>query len=65
MGVLEEIVRVELKFVPQDMWVGAFWQHTSKAVWPYVVRELKVYVCLLPMLPIIFTFERSRKPVKA
>ena len=43
---------IELKFVPQDIWVGVYWKRDvfyEDAAWD-------VYVCLVPMLPIHFSW---------
>jgi hypothetical protein len=36
-------------FEPRDIWVGAYWTRADD-------RSLKVYICLLPMLPILIQF---------
>lgn len=37
-------------FEPRDLWVGVFWDRRP--------GELRVYVCLLPALPLLLTFPR-------
>lgn len=39
-------MRVRLRFVPQDLWVGAYWDRDRK----------RLYVCLVPCLPIVLAF---------
>jgi hypothetical protein len=56
---------IKLKFVPQDCWVGIHW--SKKSIWtgligPDVAVALqitKVYICLLPCLPIVIGWSRE------
>lgn len=45
--------RVAVKWEPRDLWLGVYWDRTL-ALYP-PGYTLKVYVCLLPCLPIILT----------
>lgn len=61
-----EAVRVSVKFKPQDLWIGAYWERGTEAAQygtltsgkPYMtsVPTLSVWVCLIPMLPIKLHF---------
>ena len=42
--------QLQIKFEPRDIWVGVYWT-TRDGVFD---RGLDFYVCILPMLPIIF-----------
>lgn len=43
--------RLRIKFVPQDVWIGVYWEKPGVRF-----RESrKVYVCLIPCFPIIYT----------
>jgi hypothetical protein len=46
-------VRIRVAFEPRDAWFGVFWNKR---------RENRVYVCLIPMLPVIVEWEASRPP---
>lgn len=58
-------MNVRLKFVPRDLWIGVFWRRLwtwkpiafgkQGAFWTY-----EVYICLLPCLPIVISWERPR-----
>ena len=48
---------MQVKFVPQDFWVGLYWK--SKTIGGFGgARRWKttVYLCLIPCLPITWTF---------
>lgn len=44
---------ISLKFKPQDAWIGAYWERGREFVndGP-VYRFFRVWICLVPMLPI-------------
>jgi hypothetical protein len=42
--------KLRLEWKPQDLWIGAFWKWEK--------QRLHVWICLLPMLPIHFTFDK-------
>lgn len=48
-------MNVEIKVNLHDVWIGAYWTLSKSVESPY--RDLKVYVCLIPCLPIRFRFE--------
>lgn len=54
-GINRERWSVALQFKALDMWVGAFWQ---PALGPGDITRL--WVCLLPMLPIHICWRRAR-----
>jgi len=41
---------IRLLFEPRDLWVGVYWDLRPK--------ELRIYVCFLPCLPILITVTR-------
>lgn len=53
--------RVRLKFEPRDVWVGFFWKVWESRSYQdsiffsslFARREFRLYVCLLPTLPIV------------
>lgn len=47
-------MRVRIKFVPEDFWIGVYVKRETSTFH----RHFKVFVCLLPMLPIIFSWSR-------
>ena len=53
-------MKLEIKFEPRDLWVGIFWDFNDIPVGFYETgyKILKVYLCLVPMFPIIFTVTR-------
>lgn len=46
---------IQLKFNPHDIWIGVYWTLSKSIESPY--RDLKIYLCLVPCLPIRFRFE--------
>lgn len=40
-------------FEPRDLWIGVFWDRKP--------GELRIYVCLVPMLPLLLTFRRQAR----
>jgi hypothetical protein len=50
---------VEVKFEPRDLWVGVYWSRDEYGSRNWRTRRLRVFVCIIPMLPIVFTFERD------
>lgn len=47
-----KFIKAELKFEVRDLWVGVFWNIV-------VNDQLKIYICPLPCIPIILTFDRE------
>lgn len=45
---------VSIKFVPGDLWIGAFVRKTALPTQNTTFWQ--VYVCILPMLPIYFSW---------
>ena len=43
---------VSIKFEPRDIWIGVYWDRRS--------RWLFVYVCIIPMLPIVIKIRRHK-----
>ena len=43
---------VRLEFKPQDLWIGVFWKTTQKCHGSYV----DLWVCILPMVPVHFSW---------
>ncbi len=72
-------MRIKIKFDPRDLWIGVYWTRSDEVYLKRVLGEppegphpfrwfrlsvLRVYVCILPTLPIVFTFggRKSREP---
>jgi hypothetical protein len=54
-----EVGRVAWLFEPRDIWIGVYWNSERHGGW----RELTVWVCLLPMLPIrVLFWKRDSSP---
>jgi hypothetical protein len=49
-------VRVRLEFVPQDLWVGAYWRISDPDLGHARRRRVDVWLCLLPCLPLRLTW---------
>lgn len=41
-------MKAQILFEPRDLWIGVFWDRRP--------GELRVYVCLIPTLPLLLTF---------
>jgi hypothetical protein len=57
---------VSVEFVPRDLWIGVYWNLRENGVPvrcpgidPYTRFRASVYVCIVPMLPIIFRWKRA------
>lgn len=48
-------MNVTVKFEPRDIWIGAYWDLSKSVESPY--RRLKIYICIVPLFPIIFDLE--------
>jgi len=49
-----------IKWEPRDIWLGVYWTRAVRITSLVEdIQRYRVYVCLLPCLPIIFTFERE------
>lgn len=51
---------IEIKFEPHDIWIGAYWTRTERG--PYARRQYRIFICFLPLLPIVITFTRQQIP---
>ena len=49
-------MRLRLEFKPQDCWVGVFWRRVLIVSGPMFRTD--VWICLLPMLPLHFWWQR-------
>jgi hypothetical protein len=50
---------VSLIWEPRDLWIGAFWESESDEIHEGVFeRQIVVYLCLLPCLPLRFYWWR-------
>lgn len=49
---------MKIKFEPRDLWVGIYWKSEP---WTYphcsTTRKITCYLCIIPMFPIIWSFE--------
>jgi len=55
--------KITIKFEPRDLWVGVYWDyyvHPKSAFTFEQLVTLDIYVCLLPMIPIRFRWEREK-----
>lgn len=50
-------MRVQLKLVWQDLWVGIFWRRSHLLANRHLIRRTEVFVCFLPCLPIVITYD--------
>lgn len=48
-------VSVRATFEPRDLWIGVYWDLRRHGYSPY--RDLRIYLCIIPMLPIVFSLE--------
>lgn len=60
---------MRLEFKPQDLWVGAYWEHRpGRQITPSIPdwrwRDLHIWLCLLPMLPLHLVFEGGTEEVE-
>lgn len=46
-------LRVRLKFEPRDFWIGAFFAKAE----PTMPWTRRIYVCLVPFLPIVISWQ--------
>ncbi len=46
-------MNARILFEPRDLWIGVFWDRRP--------AELRVYVCLIPTLPLLLTFPRDTR----
>lgn len=45
---------VRLLWEPRDLWIGVFWEKSPVGL---VDRSVKVYLCLVPCLPVLVTYD--------
>jgi hypothetical protein len=51
---------MKIKFEPRDIWVGVYWKTGFKPRHRRpMIRQITLYVCIVPMLPIVFTIDRN------
>lgn len=56
-------MKVSIKFEPRDLWIGAYWTGDLRDFDNEKLVETthwKVYVCLVPCLPVIFSFSTEK-----
>lgn len=46
-------MKIKIKFEPRDIWIGVYW--TTNFLWTRKesVKTVKIYICIIPCLPII------------
>lgn len=55
-GVAGGRVSIRVKFVPRDLWVGLYVGPAEYGIGPRgQFRSRSVYLCILPMLPVVIT----------
>lgn len=52
-------MKVYVKFVPRDLWIGVYWQGWEREPDSVMIERLRVFVCLIPMLPVILHWRRT------
>lgn len=58
---------MKIEFKPQDLWVGVYWKTENKSVTftdfypPVNIVVLNIWVCIIPMFPIKFTYYYEKK----
>lgn len=56
---------MKIKFEPRDLWVGVFWDRGARITTLETdQQQYRVYVCLVPCFPIIFTVSRNIPPLR-
>jgi hypothetical protein len=51
---------MQIKYEPRDLWVGIFWDRAGRTTTLETDRQhYRVYVCLVPCFPVIFTISRN------
>jgi hypothetical protein len=55
-------VQLALKREPRDLWIGVYWDRPMPLDMGYgfELRTLFVYLCVIPCLPLKFTFSRVK-----
>jgi hypothetical protein len=52
-------MKVEIKWEPRDLWIGVYWRRERQRQLskrrPKGATRIRVFVCLLPALPIVFS----------
>lgn len=56
--------KIKIYFEPRDIWVGVYWSRSQSLT--QLVDILRVYICIVPMLPIrlTWTIDVLREPVR-
>lgn len=52
--------KVRLLFEPRDCWVGVYWRKSAGWNGPLKHWKVDLFLCLLPCLPLVFTWYRPR-----
>lgn len=66
------IMKIKIKFEPRDIWIGVYWTYEEtmlehnrsyyKSIYEYrekVKKEWTIYLCIVPMFPIIMRFSKE------
>lgn len=58
-------VRLRLLFEPRDLWVGVYWnlRRTTPSTIVGVRWLLEIYLCVVPMFPLLLTIATYKWPV--
>lgn len=48
---------IRILFEPRDAWIGAYW--TFQNIGSKEIKAFKIYICLVPFLPIVLTWTNS------
>ena len=51
---------MKIKYEPRDLWIGVYWDRAGRCTTLETDRQhYRVYLCVVPCFPIIFTISRN------